>query len=161
MTLDCIATMTAACAEAFEEFLAAPKRSPVEAVRPSWTSTSTGGDANLDAIENIILSSSISAMEAKGRAVQRFIPSVLTFFWFLLIAYLCHSEARRRGRQDADRFPAHIVVGGFLLFSTTTWGLVYAILFVVIFTAINLAILGEEHKRDPDDDHHPDDGIFQ
>lgn len=150
MALDCTRAVTAACAQEFEEFLTA--------------SSSSGGDAILDAIENIILSSHNGEAEIMNRIHHTYTSiGVACMILLLITAYvvLLDHNPQRRAQRGVDRLPTwrvYVAIEGIHLYLASIYGLKFAFTIALIVNVAASFILAHEDVlegalRDPDPDN--------
>ena len=154
MALDCTTAMTAACAQAFEDFLTAPKRS----LGAAWssrthTSSSSGGNANLDAIENIILSANNGEHEVMNRIHHIFtaigqiggIYIVLLLIAAYVVALDHHLGRLAHGRVNSlPTWTVYMAIEGFHLSLACIYGLKFGATVALIVNVAASVILAHE-----------------
>jgi hypothetical protein len=144
--------MSAACAEAFEQFLqAAPKISPVSTVREIHTF-----DKNLDAIENILLSSTADQKWQMQHAAD--LLFFIIFLIFLLLSTLQtvanNIDARQALREDRFAVPKLFIFEGYIILQAWALnakaGAAFALLFSIKYLYKFVTTRREQEDVDAD-----------
>lgn len=174
MALDCTKTMTAACANAIDSFLASPNQAIIEAMptRQGLTAAIRRG-RNLDAIDKLILSSTMSNQEAHVEflinlklAPIRAIICVLVSIVLVFIMFNLHQLVDPRREIPYGRVVIFFLVFEYFLlmtfkpFEAYIVTAIFAVCVVLIrcYRAHQLQF-EDENEDDEDDDFH-DNWVF-